>query len=177
MGETVPTMEVTDDDHVDWGSGHSHGDKGTGQRNMEKGWTWTSIQCVMREREVTGRAASFLVGAQIGLLQVIETQLKVQVSLEQHRCELCGSTCTHVYLHVFSVHRQLALHICGLCIYGFNQLWTETLFSVDSWESAGVEGQVCSLFSTILYKGLQHHGFGNPWRVLEPIPGGYEGTI
>lgn len=39
LGETVPTTEVTDDDDVDWGSRRSHGDKGTGPRTAEKGWT------------------------------------------------------------------------------------------------------------------------------------------
>lgn len=83
----------------------------------------------------------------------------------------------YLFIDVFPIHIQLAFCICGLCIYGFNQLWTETLLSVGSWESVDVKGQVYSLFYAVLCKGLQHHGFGHPWRVPEPIPGGYEGMI
>lgn len=133
LGETVPTVQLRDADSLAWGRGRRNRNKGMEPRNSENGWTWNSIGCVMKEMEVTRRAAGFLVWGHIGWLQVTETQLKLPLTLEHHGLELCGST--YFYTDVFQSIYSWPSVSMGFTSMGSTNRGSNMVFLINSWES------------------------------------------
>lgn len=81
----------------------------------------------------------------------------VPLTLEQQVFEVCRSTYTQNFVNKYS---------------WVSHPWIQpsTAFSVSSWESENVAGQVCALLYDLFYKALEHLGIEVSMGGLESIP-------
>lgn len=71
----------------------------------------------------------------------------IQLTLEQHKFELCRST----YMWIFSISKSLALHISRFCICNFNQPWIKNRISSLSLGVWGCRGPTICIVLCYFY--------------------------